>query len=576
MIRNGTKFSLYASVNPPEVTYGSYWVDLKANGYGGIIKHWDGKLWRAVSRGDTGAVGPQGPQGAIGRSATVTVGSTTAATNGVASVTNSGTANDAILNFKLPTGPKGDSGTMTVGSVFLVPYGDSPFVRNVGSATAARLEFGLPQGPQGIQGIQGLAGTLSIRNVWGLNPGELPRVENLGTVNNAILDIYIPRLEGKVGPQGPAVPLMHSIEYGGMNYAPSNESVKQAFSAVNKRLEGLEGFGDLLGTINTRDLLPATVIDAIALWGVSHVGENDYAIVTHDDPSISPDTNPGATQPPVGEVEDFVSTRFVAIVDGNNITWRYAGRYSLVVPAMAKVYYSPLEQPVPTSFERYTGDVYLHKISKTGLYEDIIGAPKIFTNDVTVKYTYVVRSNIDLIAWAENKPDNDYSSVLISKGIFSYSGKVNLTVAGTKVVVGEPGSQLILDNYGLAYDAEMPMLEGYYMRDVIASCFTNCVNLTNCFATGANATHPDIDIPGFYRCLKLNNCSAIDGNTGFKYCKYLNACHVSSNSVAGYMDCVHMVFNHSNTAALNKYIRCFVDEPKTVIADYSSVGGFND
>lgn len=65
-------------------------------------------------KGETGPEGPEGPpgpQGENGGAATVTVGSTeTLAPNEDAEVTNSGTVNDAVLNFKIPQGIKGDQG----------------------------------------------------------------------------------------------------------------------------------------------------------------------------------------------------------------------------------------------------------------------------------------------------------------------------------------------------------------------------------------------------------------------------------------------------------------------------------
>ena len=59
-------------------------------------------------KGDTGSQGPQGPQG---NAATIMVGSTTTLPTGYdATVTNTGTINNAILNFGIPRGIKGDTG----------------------------------------------------------------------------------------------------------------------------------------------------------------------------------------------------------------------------------------------------------------------------------------------------------------------------------------------------------------------------------------------------------------------------------------------------------------------------------
>lgn len=66
------------------------------------------------SAGSTGPQGPRGPQGntgPAGLNATVSIGTTTTGAPGTnASVTNSGTGNQSILNFTIPQGSKGDTG----------------------------------------------------------------------------------------------------------------------------------------------------------------------------------------------------------------------------------------------------------------------------------------------------------------------------------------------------------------------------------------------------------------------------------------------------------------------------------
>lgn len=66
----------------------------------------------AGTKGAAGAAGAKGAAGAAGTSATVSVGSvTTEPAGSQASVTNSGTANGAVLNFGIPQGATGQSGT---------------------------------------------------------------------------------------------------------------------------------------------------------------------------------------------------------------------------------------------------------------------------------------------------------------------------------------------------------------------------------------------------------------------------------------------------------------------------------
>ena len=66
----------------------------------------DSKCCKPVAIGPTGPTGPQGP-------ATVTVGSTTTGVPGTAaSVTNTGTSDNAILSFVIPAGETGPTGSV--------------------------------------------------------------------------------------------------------------------------------------------------------------------------------------------------------------------------------------------------------------------------------------------------------------------------------------------------------------------------------------------------------------------------------------------------------------------------------
>ena len=135
--------------------------------------------------GITGPTGPTGPQGDIGPTgpqgiaATVTVGTTTTGEAGTdAIVTNSGTLEDAILDFTIPAGITGPTG----------PQG----------------EIG-PTGPQGEIGPTGPAGedaidpTITIGTVTTGAPGTDAEASITGTAPNFILNLTIPQ-----GPTGPA------------------------------------------------------------------------------------------------------------------------------------------------------------------------------------------------------------------------------------------------------------------------------------------------------------------------------------------------------------------------------------
>lgn len=122
-------------------------------------------------------IGTPGPRGRDG-AGTITVGTTTTGDPGTnASITNSGTAQNAILNFTIPRGetgatgeqgPAGEAATVTVGSTTTGDPGTDASVTNSGTTQNAILNFTIPrgetgatgaQGPQGETGPQGEAGT---------------------------------------------------------------------------------------------------------------------------------------------------------------------------------------------------------------------------------------------------------------------------------------------------------------------------------------------------------------------------------------------------------------------------------
>lgn len=132
----------------------------------------------------------------VGGAATVTVdvGSTVTGEPGSeASVTNSGTQQNVVLNFTIPRGATGAQG----------PKGDA-------GADGAPGERG-PQGPAGQDGTDGepgpagadgAAATIRVGAVTASAPGSSPQVTNVGSENAAVFNFVLPR--GEAGPQGPA------------------------------------------------------------------------------------------------------------------------------------------------------------------------------------------------------------------------------------------------------------------------------------------------------------------------------------------------------------------------------------
>ena len=150
--------------------------------------------------GDTGPAGKQGPAGERGPKGdpgvSVTVGTTTTGTAGTpASVTNSGTDSDPVLNFTIPRGEKGEKGdkgegsaTVTIGTTTTGAAGTQASVTNSGTDTAAILNFTIPQGEAGPAGERGPAGEQG--------PAGAPGPENLvivtATASTTVQGEYIP------------------------------------------------------------------------------------------------------------------------------------------------------------------------------------------------------------------------------------------------------------------------------------------------------------------------------------------------------------------------------------------------
>lgn len=132
----------------------------------------------------------------VGGAATVTVdvGSTVTGEPGSeASVTNSGTQQNVVLNFSIPRGatgaqgPKGDNGADGAPGE-QGPKGDP------GPAGA--------DGEPGPAGADGKAATIRVGSVTASEPGSSPQVTNVGNENAAVFNFVLPR--GEAGPQGPA------------------------------------------------------------------------------------------------------------------------------------------------------------------------------------------------------------------------------------------------------------------------------------------------------------------------------------------------------------------------------------
>ena len=84
-------------------------------------------------------------------------------------------------------------GTLTVGETTTLAAGENATVLNSGTIENAVLNFGIPKGHDGINGKDGTAATITIGTVTTGEPGSNASVTNVGTDTAAVLDISIPR-----------------------------------------------------------------------------------------------------------------------------------------------------------------------------------------------------------------------------------------------------------------------------------------------------------------------------------------------------------------------------------------------
>ena len=108
-----------------------------------------------INIGPLTIVGPQGPQGEQGLAGTITIGTVSTGDPGsLVAITNTGTSQNAVLNFTIPRGATGSQG---------------------------------PQGEQGLQGIQGIQGEQGIQGPQG-DPGQSFMIVGVITNTNQLPD----------------------------------------------------------------------------------------------------------------------------------------------------------------------------------------------------------------------------------------------------------------------------------------------------------------------------------------------------------------------------------------------------
>lgn len=159
----------------------------------------------------------QGAKGDPGQAATITIGKVNTGEPGTtASVSNSGTSQNAVFDFTIPRGEKGEQGLQGPQGAQGEP--GTPGEKGDPGEQGPKGDQGIPgeQGPQGETGPagkDGAAATITVGSVTTAEPGTDASVTNSGTENAAVLDFVIPKgqkgdkgdqgMQGERGEQGP-------------------------------------------------------------------------------------------------------------------------------------------------------------------------------------------------------------------------------------------------------------------------------------------------------------------------------------------------------------------------------------
>lgn len=147
-------------------------------------------------------------------------------------------------------GSSGRDATITIGQVRSLPPSSSPSITNSGTASNARLDFSIPSGSAGPQGPPGRVATLSIGQIRTLPPGQDAIVMNSGTPESAILDFGIPKGEAAATIQIGSVSTIDSGIPAQVTNSGSNSAVVLDF----KIPKGADGVSFRVGSVST---LPA-------------------------------------------------------------------------------------------------------------------------------------------------------------------------------------------------------------------------------------------------------------------------------------------------------------------------------
>lgn len=321
---------------------------------------------------------------------------------------------------------------------------------------------------------------------------------------------------------------------------------------------GSPGFNAIAFVVDKASELPADATIGI----LAYVKEEDYLyiktpngwtfykkyngqlIVGRDDDESSADVLDGGYK---FKIDDDGAVR--SIYQKNQGTYRKIA--DIGASAQNVIYYD--SETVTTNVQDKIEDVEtsLHKNE-----EDLLSlSDRVSILENKTDYTFVVNSDDDLEAWAENKEGNDYTYVYVNNNNnnieygFYCPQIIDLGATKTKIVSGAPGARItfVIGDTGNGYIRGHGGLERINNLIVnigyMSPCgFLNCNNLINCKVTSGYINDSTVkkesssDNSGFKECNNLINCKAYGCKVGYESCSNILNCFAEI-CYTGYSKC---------------------------------------
>lgn len=231
--------------------------------------------------------------GIDGVNPTVTVGTTTTGNPGTnASVVNSGTTQDVVLDFTIPRGDKGETGEdgadgfSPIATVSKVGDTATISITDINGTTTTTIS----DGTDGTDGTDGQAATIAVGTVTTGLPTDPASVTNVGTSSAAIFDFTIPQGEkgdtGSTGPTGNGISSITKTSSAGLidTYTITYTNLNTDTFTVTNGKDGIDGQDGSAATISVGTVTtgPAGSSASIVNSGTSSAAVFDFTIPKGD------------------------------------------------------------------------------------------------------------------------------------------------------------------------------------------------------------------------------------------------------------------------------------------------------